>query len=365
MKINLAKKDHQKIKNILKECDDILASSQKGIDGYDITNSSSWIKTILETFWSGEEIKTIRLGKDGAAEGVFIYAVKTIFRFFIPIRRLETVNTFYTGRSGLLVKEDKAIYCERLLDTVLEHVKEWDTLEITILNNSACHKSIYKKNKKNFYALNTNTTSSPYIELNNSWNTIFNALPKKLRWTIRKCSNELSESDTLNYKEYTDSDSILGIIFEIEQQSWKESMLSSITTQPQQKLFYERLVINTAASGNLSAHVLFIGNKPIAYILGLISSDGAFLDLKESFVQAYSKYSPSHVLKSFVIPSLIRKNIKIYDFMGLCEPYKMQWTEKKYKRHTIVIYNKTFRGIFSYIKSLISASGKDIPAPEK
>jgi CelD/BcsL family acetyltransferase involved in cellulose biosynthesis len=73
----------------------------------------------------------------------------------------------------------------------------------------------------------------------------------------------------------------------------------------------------------LSAHVLRLDGRPLAYILGVAAGDGAFLDLKESFDASYAQYSPGHVLKRFAMETLIARGVGIYDFMRACEPYKL------------------------------------------
>jgi CelD/BcsL family acetyltransferase involved in cellulose biosynthesis len=179
-------------------------------------------------------------------------------------------------------------------------------------------------------------------------------LPKKTRWTIRKGLKELQALGTLEYDHVTKRDGVNRLmqnIYEVESCSWKDEIGTSITAQTEQRRFYEALVEVASDSGLLSAHVLRLNDKPVAYILGLTSADGTFLDLKESFARPYADYSPGHVLKRFAIATLIASGTRIYDFMGACEPYKMRWTDKTYRRVTLSIYNQGLRGRFWYWRS--------------
>ena len=97
------------------------------------------------------------------------------------------------------------------------------------------------------------------------------------------------------------------------------------------------------ANGWLSGHLLELDGDPIAYVYGLIHN-GNFCDLKESYKLAYKDDSPGQVLKAFVMERLIERQVKIYDYMGLCEPYKLRWTDRIYRRNQYVLYNKTIRG---------------------
>src|SRR5206468_7359533 len=122
--------------------------------------------------------------------------------------------------------------------------------------------------------------------------------------------------------------------------------------------FYEALVAAAARHGFLSAHVLRLDGKPLAYTLGLASVDGTFLDLKESFVAAHSEHSPGHVLKRYAMQTLLSRGIRLYDFMGACERYKMRWTDKTYRCSTVSIYNRTVRGRYWYWRSRLGRALK-------
>jgi CelD/BcsL family acetyltransferase involved in cellulose biosynthesis len=172
-------------------------------------------------------------------------------------------------------------------------------------------------------------------------------LPKKTRWTIRKGEAELRGRGTLTYQEITSHDSAPGLIediYSIEARSWKHGAGTAITSQSRQQEFYEALIPCAAIAGVLSAHVLRLDNYPIAYILGIAADDGVFLDLKESFDQTYSGFSPGHVLKKFAIEALIARGTRTYDFMGNCEDYKMRWTDRTYRVETLSLVNRNLIG---------------------
>jgi CelD/BcsL family acetyltransferase involved in cellulose biosynthesis len=197
---------------------------------------------------------------------------------------------------------------------------------------------------------------SPYIELHPTWEALLAALPKKMRWTIRKSEKDLSALGSLTYEEVTAPEgvaSLLAAIYEIEQKSWKEQSGTSITAQAGQREFYESCVAQGAQAGILSAHVLRLDGKPIAYILGIAAGDGVFLDQKESFDLAYSEHSPGHVLKHFAIERLLARGVKLYDLMGECEQYKMRWTSKTYTRLSLALYNRNLGGRLSHLRSML------------
>lgn len=343
----------------------LLKSSYSGINGPDITCSATWANALIESHLPQEKIHYMTITEEGKIKGLFPYFIESdIFK-----RRVKSLTEVYSGRSSFLVVNGSGALSSKLIQEFSKSIPNWDTLQLTLINNCVAHIALYDEEKSGRSSTRIlQTIKSPYIQLKNSWDQTYIALPKKLRWAIRKGEKELTNLGSLSYCEYTkgeEMDELFKIIYTIEKHSWKEKSGSSITTQDKQRKFYEALARYATRDGTLSAHVLLLNNKPLAYILGLLSGDGSFLDLKESFVDSYSKYSPAHVLKNYALPNLINKGVRIYDFMGECEPYKMRWTDKTYERHTIVIYNKTLRGRLAYLKSLLSRNSTPIPPPSE
>jgi CelD/BcsL family acetyltransferase involved in cellulose biosynthesis len=267
-------------------------------------------------------------------------------------RKFKALTDAHAGRSSLLVRDDDVEVGKQLLRALYTRLKDWDTFQLTLLEGSAGHQALADLQRAGqLLARCIASVQSPYVELAGNWTDTFDALPKKLRWTIRKAEKELSAKGTLTYEFCQRAEQnarLFADIYAIERQSWKEQSGTSITAHREQQLFYEALAMHAAQAGSFSAHVLRLDDQPLAYILGLSAGDGVFLDLKESFADAYAQYSPAHVLKKFAMTTLIEQGVRVYDFMGVCEPYKMRWTDKTYRRHTFVLYNKTWRGRLLY-----------------
>jgi CelD/BcsL family acetyltransferase involved in cellulose biosynthesis len=271
----------------------------------------------------------------------------------------------HAGRSGLLVRNNDAALVETLLRHVQTDLDPWDIFTFSVVEGSPSHTAVVQAAHSIPFRLRCIATGeSPFIALESSWGAMLSALPKKLRWTIRKSEKDLSSKGRLQYEPAdapASTRSLLDTIYAIERQSWKEQSGTSITAHDAQQDFYEALVPIAADAGILSAHILRLDDQPIAYILGLVGEDGVFLDLKESFDSTYSELSPGHVLKRFAIEALISRGIAVYDFMGVCEPYKMRWTDRTYRRLTLAIFGRSLRGRYLYLRSRFSGSSKSVP----
>jgi CelD/BcsL family acetyltransferase involved in cellulose biosynthesis len=109
-------------------------------------------------------------------------------------------------------------------------------------------------------------------------------------------------------------------------------------------IFYKNFCVSALDRGWFYGHLLEVAGEPIAYIYGIVYQ-GVFYDFKESYKVQYKESSPGHVLKTFVFDELCKRNIRLYDFMGACDDYKMKWTDKTYSRSTYVLYNDNLGGL--------------------
>jgi Acetyltransferase (GNAT) domain len=353
------------LSEINSDWDGLLRTCQKGVSGPDTTCSSLWAQALVQTHLKNADVFGLSLSSVSGR-----HAVLPLFRTcgqgsLAPRREIRAMTEAHAGRSGLLVRNNDAALVEALLRHVQTDLEPWDIFTFSVVEGSPSHTAVVKAARSIPLRLRCIATGeSPFIALESNWGAMLSALPKKFRWTVRKSEKELSSKGSLQYEQAdkpASTRSLLDNIYAIERRSWKEESGTSITAQDAQQAFYEALVPIAADAGILSAHILRLDDQPIAYILGLVGEDGVFLDLKESFDLTYSESSPGHVLKRFAIEALIASGIGLYDFMGKCEPYKMRWTDRTYRRLTITMFGRSFRSEYFYLRSRLSGSSKSVP----
>lgn len=358
----------ERLRELYGRWDDLLASTYCGIPGNDATYSSTWTSALAESLLRDRAISALTVNGPEGTLALLPYYRQPAQGLLGLSRRLSAATEVYSGRTSFIARNNSAELCDLLLAALGNTIPQWDSFQLTVVQNSAAHRALYAQVRNgNLLATSILAEESPYIALLGNWADTFESLPKKLRWTIRKSEKDLSMLGALTYEHHHSpdtADELQSSIYEIEKQSWKEHAGSSITTHGEQQEFYDAFIRLGSRAGLLSAHLLKLDNKPLAYILGVRTSDHMFLDLKESFVQSHAKYSPAHVLKRFAFETLINSGVVVYDFMGACEPYKMKWTDKTYRRITIIIYNRTIRGRLGHLKSLMARYHQQVPAPD-
>jgi CelD/BcsL family acetyltransferase involved in cellulose biosynthesis len=343
--------------NLADDWDRILASCANGINGPDATCSLVWARTLGTTLLAESEVHTLTISNGNRVVGILPTYGTSKSDSPIRLRERRLITEAYSGRTGLLVDNNDPSLVQRLLEASRCRAPPWDLMLLHVVADSPSHVAVAKAVRElSLNILDLGSNKSPYIELGTSWNELLGSLPKKMRWTIRKSEKDLAAKGELAFEEIrspADAGTFLDSVYQIERKSWKEASGTSITAQNKQQSFYESLVRLAGQRGMLNAYLLRLNGEPIAYILGILSSDRVFLDLKESFNSDYSEHSPGHVLKRFAIESLIARGALLYDFMGNCEPYKMKWTDKTYTTVSLAIYNSTIRGRLAYVRTRI------------
>jgi len=327
---------------------DLVIRHSERIEEFDVTATYEWTRTVWNVLATGKQEQFVTL-----ADGGEVVALLPLYRAShrihkIPCRRISPITELYSGRCGFLLREQKVAYIEGLLDTLWRQLPTWDVFIFTLVVGSQSDTLWLETARRSGYRFETlSTQASPYIVLDKSWPEYFSTLPTKFRSNLRRRQRKLTAVGHLTYREYgKDSDlkRFLQAVVEIERASWKESAGTSITTNDLQQRLYEDLIHVAAEKGWFDGHLLELNGEPIAYVYGL-AFNGSFCDLKESYKESYREFSPGEVLKMFLLERLIARQVRLYDYMGLCEPYKMRWTDRTYRRATYLLYNQTSRAL--------------------
>jgi len=313
----------------------------------DFTASFDWAYTLWQTHWHSKPIHALVMRKAGEIVAILpLYRLnKTVRR--IPCRTVLPLFELYSGRTGILLDKSDRADLERIFSSLRSQPTTWDAFSMTVVQGSALE-TLFLQVVRNagLIPLVLEELRSPYIPIHDSWNTQFAALPKKLRSTIRNGEKRLVERGALSYSECRspkDAKVFNAAVAEIELDCWKDSAGTSIAANPVHEAFHREMTVRAAERGTFSGHLLLLDDQPIAYVMGILYN-GVFLDLKESYRNAFREMSPGHVLKGFIFSRLAQYRATAFDFMGKCEDYKMKWTDKTYCRVTYLLLNDTLRG---------------------
>ncbi len=324
--------------------DTMVQSQSSSISGLDVTSTFIWAETLWGNHLGRTGLEVLVAESDNGIEALIPYHLGSKTVHSIRCRSLAPITELYSGRCGFLLREPRLEILEAVLNELREHVPSWDVFLFTLVEDSPSDLLLRELEGRDGLRLERiSSQRSPYIVLDKPWEEYFASLPRKFRWNLRNFEKKMKGAGEVSHRVFesgSDSGEFLSRMQEIERASWKEEAGSSLTANPLQESFHGRLLRAAADQGWFSGHVLEFRGEPVAYVYGLLYGN-VFYDLKESYKSTYRDFGPGHVLKLSLMEQLFTRRVAFYDYMGLCEEYKLRWTDKTYSRSTFLLYNRT------------------------
>lgn len=262
----------------------------------------------------------------------------------INLWQVDLVTNLYGNHNQLLAAGDRSGQVARLLESLHEVLPGWDVFLIGSVAEPSDLAAILSSSRHaaGYHLFVESHVRSPYLELSGSWDEYLAAQSSNFRSDLRRKENKMAKAGGAafeTYRERQDVPTALGLIYEIEGQSWKEEAGSSITAVGRQRTFYESFLPEAGDRGWLRVTVLRVGDVPVAYDLGIVYG-GRYSMLKTSYQQKYQDLSPGVVLRARVIRDLYAMKILEHDFLGRDEPWKLRWTEAVRPHGNYYLYNR-------------------------
>jgi len=322
--------------------------------GSDMTTSPEWHGALAHAFMGGERAQVlVARGTDGAT----VAALPVFRRLGKGGRRFGDVLALpteaYGGRVTILSGPDLGEAPGRLLQQLDQEYPEWSQLEMTLASGNQCSEKFLAAALAGVSAIESEVLpASPYIVLPDSFETYFMTLRPSFRTEVRRGERRLRELGRLERRLYsttTDVEPLWDAVCSIERASWKEAAGTSITTNPAQERFYQEFLPRGAAAGQLLSTVLYLDDRPIAHKLCL-HQDRVAAILKMSYVEDLKRFYPSTVLLAGYLEELIARGARYLDFMGVCDEFKMRWTNLTYSRTKYILFRRSLRGRLDHIR---------------
>lgn len=171
--------------------------------------------------------------------------------------------------------------------------------------------------------------SSPYLKLEKTWDDLIAVKPKKFRYKLRKRAESINSSEKLELRWFRNSEdcsALLAAIKTIEQNSWKKKAGISIFEREHESQYHRLLLPFLASKQAMFANVLYYEESPIAYNLCCVWG-GWVGQLKTSFDERFSEFSPGSVVIDFAIQHAIELDANEFDFLGSADPHKLAWSK--------------------------------------
>lgn len=322
--------------------------------GADMTAAPEWHVALARAFSPEGGARMLVVRGDGGAMACVL-----------PVCRLrggglgqpgETVGLLtelYGGRVALICQGPGVDVARTILAGLDREFPSWSCFEMTLVDGHEGSAQLLDGLRRHAFAADAVALDpSPYIELPDSFDAYFSTLKANFRTEVRRGERRLREEGTLTrrlFTEASDVDDLWSAVSQIERQSWKESAGTSITKNPFQERFYRAFLPLGAEAGQLLAAVLFLDGRPIAHQLCLQRDTTAAI-LKMSYAEDLRRFYPSTVLLAGYLKDAIDRGMRILDFMGRCDEFKIRWTKLTYGRTRHLLFRDSFAGRLAFAR---------------
>jgi CelD/BcsL family acetyltransferase involved in cellulose biosynthesis len=182
-------------------------------------------------------------------------------------------------------------------------------------------------------------SGSPFIDLSDGIDRVRGGLGHKLVKDLRRLERRLEEVGEITYLDNADGQvpNALERCMKLEASGWKGREGTAMISNPASDRFYRELVDLARARGWLRICSLMVGERIAAFELDLDYAGQRF-SLKAGYDEDLGRLSPGKVLQMRVLEAAVARGLAGYEFGGVAEPWKMQWTSTTRPRLNVLCF---------------------------
>ena len=188
---------------------------------------------------------------------------------------------------------------------------------------------------------------SPYVPIEGDWESFRSGLSKNLRSGLRRTRNRLEELGPVTLDLWEgggDLELRLAEGFRLEGSGWKDRHGTAIQSSDATRRFYRDVALWASASGLLRLAFLRLGDRAIAFDMGL-ESEGVHYALKGGYDPELRQLGPGRLLMESVLKRCFDRGLRSYEFLGGEDSYKLRWTEHRRELVTAQLFAPTIGGV--------------------
>lgn len=272
-----------------------------------IFQSFDFVMSLWEAWFDKKDIILLLAKEDDRICGIFPLVLDrgTVFKI-CPVNKITLMtNEFSFFGNNLICDEKINDPLSAIVHRMNKYHAKWDYFEIlNMASNSNIWRDTMIRNNRNIVISAANDAA--YIGLTRGWDYYIKSKSRKFRQNLRRvdhlcCDNIPCEIKYYNTPEKVDF--IMGMIYEIENESWKAREGSIMQSNKKEKVFYETYLKKAAALNNIFCAFLYIQGECAAYSVGIVDKN-IFYWLKTSYKNKFKAFSPGNYLYEQLIKKL-------------------------------------------------------------
>ena len=303
-----------------------------------------WVHTWWECFGAGKKLHVL-LVKDGSEVIAIAPLMLTRRKFYsVPLRCLEFIANVHTPRFDFIVIRRPAEVYRAIWASLAHQKKLWDVLLLCqVPADSPTLEEISRlAGEENLHWGQWRSADSPYLPIRESWDNYFKQLHSKHRANVRRRLKRLSELGEVEMERISAEGQLASALedgFRIEGAAWKDQNGTSISAQPESRLFYTKLAQRFAQHGWLRLYFLAVAGQRVAFHYSLCYNNKVYL-LKPGYDPQHASCSPVNLLCYLFLQNAFDNGVSEFDFLGVNDEWKLQWTRNTRGHYWMFVFSK-------------------------
>lgn len=204
-------------------------------------------------------------------------------------------------------------------------------------------------------------SASLYLDTSPSWDAFMPTIAASRRTDLRRRLRRAEQLGKISFRVHCPDEntfeSALQTAIEIESDSWKGRVGSSLKTDRALQSFFRDYLDGARSAGTLRICIMKLGGEPVAMQLAVVSAKRLWI-LKVGYREAFARYAPGMQLTMETIRHCFEQRLAGYEFLGVEEDWQRAWPVSKRDYSGITHLPWSFQGIRGVSELGLSVLGK-------
>jgi CelD/BcsL family acetyltransferase involved in cellulose biosynthesis len=191
----------------------------------------------------------------------------------------------------------------------------------------------------------------PYVPTEGRWTEYEQRRNTRLLRDLRRRERRLAEEGVPTYEIHTDRfdlDRLLEDCFRAEAASWKGDKGTAISSRSCTRSYYTDIGGFAYSRGELMLALLRVDDRPVAMQFNIVCC-GTVTVLKLGHDEQFDRFAPGKLLIRHVLRHCFESDVRLYDFAGRPDPYKLEWAEGQQQLMESRAFAPSLPGLAAYV----------------
>jgi CelD/BcsL family acetyltransferase involved in cellulose biosynthesis len=307
-----------------------------------------WFSAYARSFAAGADTRMLAVSEGERLIGLLPIMRKSSFFGRVPARAISSLSGIHSCRFDLITGAEDRGAVALAAWRALAIDDSWDVFEALDVPERGSFLGIVECARNAGFLVGAwPTRSSPVLRIPKSGSDPFMNCPRSFRSFRKRLKsklNKLNQLGEVSFKvEENCYDEGLARFLVLESSGWKGKNRSAIASNSQSTEFYSSVVEFLKGRGQLRLYSLYLNAKPISMHLGLLM-DGVYYSPKVAYDEAFSYFSPGHLLVQHIIADLATIGVHTFEFLGPRAFWKLVWAPDLIEHSNWYIFRPNLKG---------------------